>query len=455
MVLPAVTLRRRAARLCLPLAGLCAAASPGVAAAAQRVLYVNTGAQTLVNSAGNDPSQNSFSVTGYTPGNVDGWVGATPAQIEEMVYWIKEATLPFDIVVVTQRPTTPGYDMIVFGTAANHAASFGGACSTAIGLADCNDADQGDISFIFWECLNPDDRFDPKRVAFTALTAAGFSWGLENVTVSGQIMGTYSATGLRFGEACVPVSGTPRCAHNMCAAGQQNSSADITGLIGARVDDGPPVVSIVQPVTGSDVSGNFVVEAAVDDAFGGLTVELEIVEVSQSLAKALPPYRWELNGVPAGQYTLRVNATDADGNLASAESVVCVGGATCDGGGSTSTTDPTAGTATEPTSTTDDTGASTTDDTGASTTDTTTGGETGDTGSDVTTAAPTTTATTTATTGPVPPGGGFTTGSTRESEDSGCAVQRDGAAGHGPLGLAFGLLLGAWSFAGRRRRRAA
>lgn len=313
---------------------------PG-AAAAERVVFVNLEPVVLTNAAGQDPTQNSYNTTGFVPGPASGWPGLTDAQQTELLYWLKEASVPFDIVYTFERPVAGTYDMVVTGTAADNAALFPDlGCSAAIGLADCSDGNAENVSFFFWGCLPAGDEDDMHRVAFNLFAALGFGWGLENLTGSGQIMANYTPTSLEFGNVCTTIEGSQLCAggHVGCPANQQNSTADLLDRIGPRVDDGPPTVTILAPEDGAAFESGVAVidvDAAVGDLFGGLTVELEIVEVGQTQVDDQPPYSWTLAGIPDGMWTFRVNATDADGNLVSQEVAVCVGLAECGVGAST------------------------------------------------------------------------------------------------------------------------
>lgn len=292
---------------------------------AERIVYINLDQTALTNAAGQDPTMNSFTSTGFTPGTIDGW-DLSPEDHAELLFWFKEATLPFDIVFVDERPAIGSYDMLVFGTDANNAALFDLGCSGSIGLADCTDTNAQNISFMFYGCISAAQQADMKRVAYYGLTGLGFGWGLENLTGTGQIMASYSSTGLEFGDECTMISGASQCTHVGCAASTQNSTADLDGIIGARVDDGPPVVTITSPANLSVVESSVTIEATVEDAFGGLAVSLEIVEApGQTLDDAMPPYAWDLVDVPDGMWTVRVTATDADMNMVAEDVVICVG----------------------------------------------------------------------------------------------------------------------------------
>lgn len=296
-------------------------------AKAERVVFINTEPVAVVNTNGQDPTLNSYNTTGFTPGTASGWPGLTEAQQTEYLYWLKEGSVPFDVIYTFERPVMGSYDMIVMGSADDAAAMFPGlGCSAAIGLADCDDANLENISFLFWGCLSADQQTDMHRVAFNTFAALGFGWGLENLTGSGQIMGSYTVTSLQFGNSCSNISGAQNCLgqHPGCTDPQQNSTSDLLARIGPRVDDGPPFLEITAPLDDSVVDPDITVTANVGDLYGGLVVELEVVEAKQTLVDDLPPYSWSLTGIPQGTWTLRVTATDADMNVVTDEVTMCV-----------------------------------------------------------------------------------------------------------------------------------
>lgn len=339
-------------------------------AEASRVVYLNFDQTQLTDANGQDPTTNSFSSNGFTPGAIAGWPELTDEQKAELVYLMKEASVDFDITYTLERPANGTYDMVVFGTDTNASALFSSlGCSAAIGLSDCDDSNGENIGFMFYGCMPEAQQSDMRRVAFNTFIALGFGWGLENLNVSGQIMGSYTLTALKFGDTCVAVDGGS-CTHPGCPAGQQNSTQDLLARIGARVDDGPPVVTITSPADMTVVDPDISVQADISDAFGGLSVTLEVVEPGQMLADTEPPYAWDLSNVPQGTWTLRVSATDADGNVSEDEVVVCVEldecgvapGTTSDDGSDTTGTvddagdDTTSGSTTAPSGSSEDTG---------------------------------------------------------------------------------------------------
>lgn len=406
-------------------------ATPMVARA-ERVVFLNLEQQAINSNNGNDPTLDSYSTGGFAPGTIDGYPALDDNQRAELMHWFKQATIPFDIHFTYERPAAGSYDMLVFGSEADNTALFPGlGCSASIGLADCDDANGPNISFMFWGCMPDDQQMDLRRVAFFGLTGLGFGFGLENVGVSGQVMGTYTQTALRFGDTCVDIEGAAMCTHTGCGASEQNSSADLEPNVGARIDDGPPTVTIDSPANFAIVDSNVAVAATVDDAFGGVTVALEIVEAAQMLDDDIPPHSWGLENIPDGTWTLRVTATDADDNVTTAEVVICVGADVGVCGASSDTGDETTTSGAADTTTTSGGEAST----GGDETTTTTGEES--TGAD-----PVTTASSTV--------GVSGTGFGGSDPDTGCACATTSGA-RGGLDLAFGGLL-VLGLVGRRRR---
>ena len=134
----------------------------GVASEAQaREVYINLEPTTLVDNNGQNPVTNSFSSGGFTAGPVSGMTLTEP-QREELLFWLKEATFPFDITYTFDRPAAAGYDMVVFGTDTDHAERFADivGCSTAIGLGDCVDAELENVAFVFYGCLGTEEQSD-------------------------------------------------------------------------------------------------------------------------------------------------------------------------------------------------------------------------------------------------------------------------------------------------------
>ena len=102
---------------------------------AERVVYINLDQTALTDANGQDPTTNSFTSAGFTPGTISGW-DLDEAQKAELMFWFREATVPFDIVFVDERPAVGTYDMLVFGDEVDNGELFDLGCSASIGLSD-------------------------------------------------------------------------------------------------------------------------------------------------------------------------------------------------------------------------------------------------------------------------------------------------------------------------------
>ncbi len=305
---------------------------PG-SAAAERVVFLNADPVTLNADNDQDPTLDSYATAGFTAGPISGWPALSDEDKTRLTYLMKEASVAFDITYTWERPDSGTYDMVVMGTEADNAALFTGVgCSGAIGLADCNDANAENISFLFYGCMDEDDQDNLQAVAHTIFSGLGFGWGLENTGVGGQIMGSFFDNGssVQFGASCTDIAGAANCTEHVgCDAGDQNATDDLLMRIGARVDDGSPTLSITEPADLAIVEPTFTITADADDGFGGLSVELLIVEADVTQLDDDPPYAWTLADVPPGQWTLQVTVTDADDNVRAEQVSVCVGTESC------------------------------------------------------------------------------------------------------------------------------
>ena len=302
-------------------------------AEAARVVYLNADPIVLNADNGQDPTLDSYSTTGFVAGQVSGWPELSDEDRAEITYLMKEASRELDITYTWERPDSGTYDMLVMGTDADAAARFPDlGCSPAIGLADCDDGNAENISFFFYGCMDEAAQGNLQEVAHTMFTGLGFGWGLENTGAFGQIMGTFvdNDESVKFGTVCTDISGTPVCMeHEGCADGMQNETDDLLARVGARVDDGMPTLSITEPADLAIVDSTFSVAAEAEDGFGGMTVELLVVEAMATQLDDKPPYSWSLADVPDGQWTIQVTATDIDGNARAEMVTVCVGSDTC------------------------------------------------------------------------------------------------------------------------------
>ncbi len=137
-----------------------------------RVVYLNFTGQALTAGAVSDATTNTASwmqkPTGTAPGYRLGNANRL-TDITTITDGVKTQLSRFPITVVTQRPATGPYVMIVFGgTAAQVGSRFG----AAVSALDCGDTVKSDLAWI------GDNTSPNQRVINTAIGAVGFGLGL-------------------------------------------------------------------------------------------------------------------------------------------------------------------------------------------------------------------------------------------------------------------------------------
>ena len=142
-----------------------------------RVVYLNFDGQTLTDAAASDATQNRVSwMAGRTSGT------ATPFQqgnanraqiIADITQGVRAALAQFPVTVVTTRPATGQYVMIVYGGAA---ADVGSAYGFAVNELDCDDSEKSDVAWI------SNNYTTTLRHVNTTIGAIGFGLGLTATT---------------------------------------------------------------------------------------------------------------------------------------------------------------------------------------------------------------------------------------------------------------------------------
>jgi hypothetical protein len=137
-----------------------------------RVVYLNFEGATLTAAAASDATQNRASWMQISQGTAPKYKAAAAdrdQQIQAIVTGVRGQLASFPITVVTQRPATGPYVMIVYGGVANQVGSrFGGAVNTL----DCGDVRKSDLAWI-------SDNVSPnQRVVNFTVGAIGFGIGL-------------------------------------------------------------------------------------------------------------------------------------------------------------------------------------------------------------------------------------------------------------------------------------
>ncbi len=416
---------------------------PPPVAAQPNILFINYDGGKMHGGCGNDPHGNCSWIMNDTVLPYSGDAGQRAA----VVQFIRKDFEAFAIKVTDVRPPdNVDYDMEMVGDWSP--APQGGFAGVAPSI-DCYNQNGGETSFTL------DYTPSAGGIAKAILQEAAHTWGLEHVESKGDLLypTTAGVSNPTFEDKCSqivvlnqsnqvePSNGECVSQHKQfCGSGdQQNSFQELLMIFGPSEPDlSAPLVSITSPAQGAEVGDSFELVIHAEDENSPQLLKLDIVGTGPSEFKT-DTYRpspsdttFPIQGLPAGDYTISVTATDEDDNLAMAKVDFTVVGAptpstTGEETTGTTTTDPTTGEDT--TGTTDDTGAaeSTSDEPGTPTT--------------TDTPMPTTTATS-------------LTGSDESSGGPmGEAGSDDGCSCHGGSGGGLALLL-PLAFGLRRRRRA-
>ncbi|MBL8948926.1 MAG: hypothetical protein JNK45_37485 [Myxococcales bacterium] len=225
--------------------------------------------------------------------------------------------LPYAMVMMGGTPDLLGLGGSVLGVS----------CSS-----DCGDFWWRDTTFAFTDNINPNNA---EVLGTTALHEAAHAFGLAHIDDSTKIMNPFVGSGdVTWGDMCTPyndATGGINCmpTHDeFCGGGAQNSHAELLAFFGENSPDiEPPVVEILAPADGAEfaVGSSVTVEAEVSDDHEGVGWKLVIPEVDQEAVAFSFEKSWPLGNLPAGVYTLRVEAIDHERNESADEVTIYVG----------------------------------------------------------------------------------------------------------------------------------
>jgi hypothetical protein len=236
---------------------------------------------------------------------------------------------PFNVQVVTTRPTSGAYSMVMIGP--------GSACvnmpgAAGIGPLDCGDTRDSDITLSFSDAFDgiTDTTRAVHNIATTAAQESAHAYGLGHTNDPMDIMYPVVSNvesgflnkdmlicdyGPNFPQQCGPPP-TSDCT----GTGHQNSFEFLLADMGPNPNGGPdmtpPTISFIAPHDGDTVPSAFHVAFNASDNVGVKTVDFFID--GSKVGTETSGFAWDIpaNTVPAGVHKLKGVASDMAGNTA-------------------------------------------------------------------------------------------------------------------------------------------
>ena len=145
-----------------------------------------------------------------------------PEDVPEIVASVEAAWSGINAVFVTERPADGDYTMLVITPTNPFTAGVQG-----IAPLDCTNANPNSIAAAFTDTVA-----DAVTVAAVISRELGYTYGLENIDADSDFMNSTFMIGTEFDDACNTVAMEPQaCAHVGCAAGEQNSYAELVSRL--------------------------------------------------------------------------------------------------------------------------------------------------------------------------------------------------------------------------------
>jgi len=311
-------------------------------ASVSHVIFLNrcTGGCTLHSGYDNSTTDTSSIPNGTA--QVSEYAG-TDAQWNSIVNCVKQTYAPFDVQIVTTRPTSGNYHMaIVAGYASDVGEQQGvlGVSPFTCGYIS------NSISFSFAneEPTNIDD------ICWTVSQETAHSWGLDHKFDNRDPM-TYLSTGPSMktfqnqAGSCGEYSARQcNCSYTGTGNAQMNSYAVIMSVFGSSAPDTTnPTVKITSPTSGSVVNPGFGINVDANDDRAVDHVEVKIDGQSVGTSSSAPYVFNAPSSLTGSMHHIEATAYDAAGNTATATADVsypaacqhdsdCMSGQVCNAG---------------------------------------------------------------------------------------------------------------------------
>src|SRR5262249_31968940 len=188
-----------------------------------------------------------------------GFAGSASVK-SQVISLVKRHYEPFNVEVVTSRPTSGDYAMIV----ASGTSALLGLPSTVGGIAplDCGDRRANDVSFAFANQLPT-----AQTIAVTITQESAHSFGAEHTDDPIDVMypilrSSQNEFTNRINNIGVIIGGMVSPGTSICRPGTttQNSYDLMLNTLGPTADTIPPMISVMRPANNERVPAGFIVE---------------------------------------------------------------------------------------------------------------------------------------------------------------------------------------------------
>jgi hypothetical protein len=252
-----------------------------------------------------------------------------------IVSLLQQFYAPFNVQIVTTRPTSGAYSMVMIGAGASCVGMPGAA---GIGPLDCGDTRDSDITLSFTDAFdtNPNTMAAVHAIATTAAQESAHAYGLGHTSNPQDVMFPFlcnTETGFLNENMfiCDYTASFPPCPQapmqSQCGppptsdctgTGQQNSYQFLLNDMGPNPNMGPdmvpPTISFIAPHDGDTVPSGFHVAFNASDNVGVTSVDLFLD--GAKIGTESSGFAWDVPGgsVPAGTHKLKGVAKDMAGN---------------------------------------------------------------------------------------------------------------------------------------------
>jgi uncharacterized protein (TIGR03382 family) len=281
---------------------------------------------------GNDSTQNQSGIINNQV-KISAYSGSS-TQWDQIVNCVKQTYAPFNVQIVTTRPTSGDYHMAIVAGSASEA----GMGQGVLGVSpfSCGYIPNS-ISFSFAneEPSGIDD------MCWTVAQETAHSWGLDHkfddkspmtYLQSGPAMKTFQNTTMSCGEYSARAC---NCSYANTGTSGENDYQLVLATFGSSAPDTtPPMVSIQSPQNGMVVMPGFTITANISDDGVVASAQLKIDGNAVGSALVNAPWTWTAPTLSGGTHHIEVDATDGGNNTASAAIDVSIGGGSCSSGNS-------------------------------------------------------------------------------------------------------------------------